>query len=271
IGQDLEREDACSHSEPLNSDTLMNVAEEEELDISIGKVGKKEGQFIAESLPYYLLEKSKKASESRAHQKMPHYNGTKSFGRTRQEIRNGGKCSRVDLLLASRTRKSQKAVNATTLENNTLAVNEINKLKEQRDQGLNEKTDEKIIQDVLGKDTHGYLKAYGPGGSITQHLKVKPSRLDLSEEVNEVKKQANQVVEVAKKDAKNARAEAEQAKTEAVQAKKEVEAVRNNVDKKIAENNAVLEKKFSQLLDFLGVGDSYNNDDSGSEGPGPLK
>ncbi|KAL2923783.1 AP-1 complex subunit mu [Bienertia sinuspersici] len=31
-------------------------------------------------------EKSKKASESRAHQKMPHYNGTKSFTRLRQEI-----------------------------------------------------------------------------------------------------------------------------------------------------------------------------------------
>ncbi|XP_021751072.1 uncharacterized protein LOC110716745 [Chenopodium quinoa] len=124
-----------------------------------------------------VLEKSKKASESRAHQKMPHYNGTKSFGRARQEIRkkNGGKCSRVDLLLASRTRKSEKAVNVITLENNTRAVDEINKLKEQRDQGLNEKTDEQIIQDVLGKDTYGYLKAYGPGRSITQHFKVKPS------------------------------------------------------------------------------------------------
>ncbi|XP_021764632.1 uncharacterized protein LOC110729230 isoform X2 [Chenopodium quinoa] len=166
-----------------------------------------------------VMEKSKKASESRAHQKMPHYNGTKSFGRTRQEIKlswkrrcqywsetsqrdsvshfqhpksldffvdsdsnrskipiqglvealsevvpnaetrfcvrhiwanfklkftgsvfkelfwsaarattfrkkNGGKCSRVDVLVATRTRKSEKAVNAINLANKTHAVDE---------------------------------------------------------------------------------------------------------------------------------------------------
>ncbi|KAL2929447.1 NADH-quinone oxidoreductase subunit A, partial [Bienertia sinuspersici] len=59
--------------------------------------------------------------------------------------KNKGKCSRVDVLVASRTRKSKKAVNAITLEKNTLAVDEIKKLKEQRDQGLNDKTDEKIF------------------------------------------------------------------------------------------------------------------------------
>uniref|UniRef100_A0A803N2F6 Transposase n=1 Tax=Chenopodium quinoa TaxID=63459 RepID=A0A803N2F6_CHEQI len=185
-----------------------------------------------------VMEKSKKASESRAHQKMPHYNGTKSFGRTRQEIRkkNGGKCSRVDVLVATRTRKSEKAVNAINLANNTHAVDEINKLKEQREQGLNEKTDEQIIQDVLGKDTHGYLKAYGPGRSITQHFKVKTSRIDLTQE----------------------------AKLEVEQAKKEAEAVKNDVDRKIADNNAVWEKKFSQLLDFLRAGS--DSDDSGCQG-----
>ncbi|KAL2901968.1 Cellulose synthase-like protein D2, partial [Bienertia sinuspersici] len=174
-----------------------------------------------------FLEKSKKASESRAHQKMPHYNGTKSFARLRQEIaKNEGKCSRVDVLVASRTRKSKKAVNALTLEKNTLAVDKIKKLKEQRDQGLNDKTDEQIFQDVLGKDTHGYLRAYGPGKSITQHFKVKLSRLELSQELIEVKKKADQLIEEAIKDAENARTEAEKAK-------KEAEAVRNDVDRKI--------------------------------------
>uniref|UniRef100_A0A803N3I4 Transposase, Ptta/En/Spm, plant n=1 Tax=Chenopodium quinoa TaxID=63459 RepID=A0A803N3I4_CHEQI len=241
---------------------------EERLKNKPGFMTKVEWKFLVD---YWsndtIMEKSKKASESRAHQNMPHYNGTKSFGRTRQEIRkkNGGKCSRVDLLLASRTRKSEKAVNAVTLENNIGAVDEINKLKEQRDQGLNEKTDEQIIQDVLGKDKHRYLKAYGPSRSITQHFKVKSSRLDLSEEVKEVKKKANQAVEEARKDAENARTEAEQAKIEAEQAKKEAEAVRNDVDKKIAENNAVWEEKISQLLDFLEAGGSLNND-SGSDG-----
>ncbi|KAL2924368.1 ATP synthase subunit b [Bienertia sinuspersici] len=205
-------------------------------------------------------EKSKKARESRAHQKMPHYNGTKSFARLRQEIRqkNEGKCSQVDVLVASRTRKSKKAVNALTLEKNTLAVDEIKKLKEQRDQGLNDKTDEQIFQDVLGKDTHGYLRAYGPGKSITQHFKVKPSRLDLSQELIEVKKKADQLIEEARKDAENARTEAEKAK-------KEAEAVRNDVDRKIEQNNAIWEKKFHQLMNFIKGGTYSNDDDLGNE------
>ncbi|KAL2934201.1 Ribonucleoside-diphosphate reductase subunit alpha [Bienertia sinuspersici] len=205
-------------------------------------------------------EKSKKASGSRAHQKMPYYNGTKSFARLRQEIRqkNEGKCSRVDVLVASRTRKSKKAVNVLALEKNTLVVDEIKKLKEQRDQGLNDKTDEQIFQDVLGKDTHGYLRAYGPGKSITQHFKVKPSRLNLSQELIEVKKKADQLIEEARKDAENARMEAEKAK-------KEAEAIRNDVDRKIEQNNAIWEKKFHQLMNFIKVG-SYSNDDvSGNE------
>ncbi|KAL2933724.1 Glyceraldehyde-3-phosphate dehydrogenase [Bienertia sinuspersici] len=185
-------------------------------------------------------EKSKKASESRAHQKMPHYNGTKSFARLRQEIRqkNEGKRSRVDVIVASRTRKSKKAVNVLTLEKNTL-VDEIKKLKEQRDQ-----------------DTHGYLRAYGPGKSITQHFKVKPSQLDLSQELIEVKKKADQLIEEARKDAENARMEAEKAK-------KEAEAIRNYVDRKIEQNNAIWEKKFHQLMNFI-KGCTYD-DDSGNE------
>ncbi|KAL2900530.1 Histidine--tRNA ligase, partial [Bienertia sinuspersici] len=122
------------------------------------------------------LEKSKRASESRAHQKMPHYNGTKSFSRLRQKI-----------LFASRTRKSKKAMNALTLEKNTLALDEIKKIKEQRDQGC------------AGKYTHGCLRAYGPGKSIAQHFKVKRSRLDLSQELIEVKKKVDQLIEEARK------------------------------------------------------------------------
>ncbi|KAL2935855.1 Acid phosphatase, partial [Bienertia sinuspersici] len=154
-------------------------------------------------------EKSKKASESRAHQKMPHYNGTKSFARLRQEIRqkNEGKCSRVDVLVASRTRKSKKAVNVLTLEKNTLVVA------------------------VLGKDTHGYLRAYGP-------VKV----------LHNISK--------SKKNAENARMEVEKAK-------KEAEAIRNDVDRKIEQNNAIWEKKFHQLMNFI-KGGTYD-DDSGNE------
>ncbi|KAL2901103.1 putative GTP-binding protein EngB [Bienertia sinuspersici] len=264
IGQGVGLEDACPHDldiEPVNEREVMNIKEEGELNNS-------EGQYNVESLSCYLLEKnlmwslmrmekcsfddpeyrresvmkhaqrekSKKASESRAHQKMPHYNGTKSFAHLRDEIRqtNDGKCSRVDVLVASRTRKSKKAVNVLTLEKNTLAV-------EQRDQGLNDKIDEQIFQDVLGKDTYGYLRAYGP-----------------SKKLIEVKKKANQLIEEVRKDAENARMEAEKAK-------KEAEAIRNDVDRKIEQNNAIWEKNFHQLMNFIKGGTYSNDDDSGNE------
>ncbi|KAL2894730.1 Histone-lysine N-methyltransferase 2A, partial [Bienertia sinuspersici] len=91
---------------------------------------------------------------------------------------NEGKCFLVDVLVASRTRKSKKAVNALTLEKNTLAV------------------------------------------------------------------KADQLIEEARKDAESARTEAEQAK-------KEAEAIRNGVDRKIEQNNAIWEKTFHQLMSFI--------------------
>ncbi|KAL2938503.1 Thymic stromal lymphopoietin, partial [Bienertia sinuspersici] len=114
---------------------------------------------------------------------MPHYNGTKSFARLRQEI------------------------------------DEIKKLKEQRYQGLNDKTDEQIFQDVLGKDTHGYLRVYGPG---------------------------------TRKDAENARTKAEQAK-------KEAEVNRNDVHRKIEQNNAIW-KKFHRLMNFIKGGKAHHDE-----------
>lgn len=107
-------------------------------------------------------------------------------------------------MIEFRTRKSKKHVNAETLAKNKHAIDEMKKLKEQKEQGLNEKTDEQIFQDVLGKDTHGYLWAYGPGKSITKHFQVKPSRIDLAQEVVEVKKTPKQAVQEARKDAENA-------------------------------------------------------------------
>ncbi|KAL2904846.1 Chorismate synthase, partial [Bienertia sinuspersici] len=244
------RESVMKHAQRLFRDARSKLkrkffndrrlkTKEEHLKNKPSEMTKVEWKFLVDHWSdVKFKEKSKKASESMAHQKMPHYNGTKSFARLRQEIRqkNEGKCSRVNVLVASRTRKSKKVVNALTLENNTLAVDEIKKLKEQRDQGLNDKTDEQIFQDVLGKDTHGYLRAYGPGKSIAQHFKI----------------------EEARKDAENARTEAEKAK-------KEVKAVRNDVDRKNEQKNAIWEKKFHQLMNFIKGGTYSNDDDSGNE------
>ncbi|KAL2930093.1 hypothetical protein RDABS01_035503 [Bienertia sinuspersici] len=239
IGQGVGLEDACPHDldiELVNEREVMNIEEEGELNIS-GTTRKRETVYCRKLT---MLPPGEKLNVE--------------FDENGNAI---GKCSRVDVLVASRTRKSKKAVNALTLEKNTLVVDEIKKLKEQRDQGLNDKTDEQIFQDVLGKDKHGYLRAYGPGKSITQHFKVKPSRLDLSQELIEVKKKADQLIEEARKDAENARTEAEKAK-------KEAEAVRNDVDRKIEQNNAIWEKKFHQLMNFIKGGTYSNDGDSGN-------
>ena len=126
------------------------------------------------------------------------------------------------------------------------------KLKEQREEGLIEKTDEQIFQDVLGKDTHGYLRAYGPGKSITKHFQVKPSQLDLAQEVVEVKKTAEQAVLEAKKEAQEARKDAECAR-------KEAESVRNEVDAKITANNEVWEKRLKKMMELFGLDSTVDN------------
>ncbi|KAL2896200.1 tRNA dimethylallyltransferase [Bienertia sinuspersici] len=275
IGQGVGLEDACPHdldSEPVNKMEVMNIEEEGELNIqekcsfdnpeyrreSVMKhaqrlfrdarrklkrkyfndirlktkeehlrnkpseMTKVQWRFLVDHWSDEKFEeKSKKASES--NQKMPHYNEPKSFARLRQETRqtNEGKCSRVDVLVASRMRKSKKA-------------------------------------DVLGKDTHVYLRAYGPGKIITQHIKVKPTRLDLSQELIKVKKKEDQLIDEARKDAENA-------KTEAEQAKKETEAVRNDMDRKIEQNQCNLGKKVPPTYGFYRRGTYSNDDDSGNE------
>lgn len=118
------------------------------------------------------------------------------------------------------------------------------KLKEQREQGLHKKIDEQIFQEVLGKDTHGYLRANGPGRSITKHFQVKPSRLDLAQEVNEVKKTAEEAV---------------------LDAKKEAEVIRNEVDQKISENNKLWEKRLMKILQACGKDLSDTNDAESDE------
>lgn len=154
------------------------------------------------------------------------------------------------------------------------------KLREQREQGLNEKTDEQIFQEVLGKDTHGYLRAYGPGKSITQHFNLKPSRINLHDEVVEVKKNAAQAVQEARTDADNARKEAEDARKEAEDAKKEAEearkdaefakneaeATRKEVDLKISINNKIWENKINRILQSFGL--NLPNDDGSSSDDG---
>ncbi|KAJ8437292.1 hypothetical protein Cgig2_006396 [Carnegiea gigantea] len=136
-----------------------------------------------------------------------------------QKEKYGRECSRLNLMLKSRTRTSDEPVNAKNLANNMHAK-----------VSLNDKTNEQIFQEVLGKDTHGCLSAYGRGKSITDYFAVKPSRLDLTQDVIELKKRADETVMEAKKDVEEARKEAEHAKLEAEQAKKEAEEARKEAE-----------------------------------------
>ncbi|KAJ8423797.1 hypothetical protein Cgig2_015534 [Carnegiea gigantea] len=176
--------------------------------------------------------KSKKSRQSRARQQMPHYNDTQSYARLRHDFKEkyGRECSRLDLMLKSHTRTSDKPVNAENLTNNMHAK-------------------------VLGKHSHGYLRAYGRGKSITDYFGVKPLRLDLAQHVMELKKRADESIMEAKKDVEEARKEVEQAKFEAEQAKKEAEearkeaeTTRQEVDAKIEANNKMWEKKMKNML-----------------------
>ncbi|KAL2894880.1 Glutamate racemase [Bienertia sinuspersici] len=88
-------------------------------------------------------------------------------------------------MIASRTRKSKNRVIAGSFAKNMHAVDGMKKLKEQREQGLNEKADEKIFQDVLGKDT----RAYGQGKSITKHFQnARKEAEDARKEAEEARK-----------------------------------------------------------------------------------
>ncbi|KAH9614153.1 hypothetical protein KSS87_021985 [Heliosperma pusillum] len=115
-----------------------------------------------------------------------------------------------------------------------------NKRKKEREEGLNKKTDDQILMEVLGPDTHGYLRCYGRGKSITQHFGVKPSRMELVKEVVEVRRTTEDVIEQAKNEVLKSRQEVADIRKEAAATKKEVEA---KVDEKIAANNEMWQKK----------------------------
>ncbi|KAJ8448307.1 hypothetical protein Cgig2_025231 [Carnegiea gigantea] len=129
-----------------------------------------------------------------------------------QKEKYGRECARLDLMLKFHRRTSDKLVNAENLTNNMPTKAAMEKLKNEREQGLNDKTDEQIFQEIPGKDKHGYLHAYGSDKSITDYFGVKPSHLDLAQHVMELNKRADESVVESKKDVEEARKEAEQAK-----------------------------------------------------------
>ncbi|KAK9676316.1 hypothetical protein RND81_11G068400 [Saponaria officinalis] len=268
---DLRRESVMKHARSLFRDSRYKLrrkyilepnltSKEDQLKNKPKDMLKADWKYLVDV--WRIYEKSTKGKENRSLQKMPHYTGTKSHARVKEELgkKLGRECSRVDILLETRKRKSINRVNPEKLACNMHAIYFIF-LSIFEDEGLNQMTDEQIITEVLGKDFHGYLRCYGRGKSITQYFGVNPSRLNLAIEVMEVKKttegvmqEAKTEVEKAKKEADEARKEAEEARKDDDAAKKEAEAIRNEVDIKIAANNKLWEDKLVNLLKIYGIG-----------------
>ncbi|KAJ8436458.1 hypothetical protein Cgig2_018591 [Carnegiea gigantea] len=115
-----------------------------------------------------------------------------------------------------------RPVNAKNVAKNMHAKATMEKLKNEREQGLNDKTNEQIFQEVVGKDRHG---CYG------------------------TQEKCSEIVMEAKKDVEEARKEVEQTKLEAKEARKEVETTRQEVDAKIEANNKLWGKKMKNMLE----------------------
>ncbi|KMT02055.1 hypothetical protein BVRB_9g207850 isoform A [Beta vulgaris subsp. vulgaris] len=116
---------------------------------------------------------------------------------------------------------------------------EMKKLKEQREQGLNEKMGEQIFLDVLGKDTHGIYELMDKENALQSIFKSSLPELIYIKRWLKLKRQLNKQfkkkndAENARKEAEDARKEAEEARKDAECAKNEDEKTRNEVDRKL--------------------------------------
>ncbi|PHT78981.1 hypothetical protein T459_17033 [Capsicum annuum] len=71
-------------------------------------------------------------------------------------------------------------------------------------QRKNEKQVDTFQQDaiVLGIEKNGYLRAYGPGKSITEYFSGRPTKIQLIKQVESIRKKSNEHVEKVKREAK---------------------------------------------------------------------
>ncbi|KAF3667825.1 cysteine and histidine-rich domain-containing protein RAR1-like [Capsicum annuum] len=58
------------------------------------------------------------------------------------------------------------------------------------------------VAQVLGIEKNGYLRAYGPGKSITEYFSGRPTKIQLIKQVESIRKKSNEHVEKVKREAK---------------------------------------------------------------------
>ncbi|KAK9676049.1 hypothetical protein RND81_11G050300 [Saponaria officinalis] len=133
---DLRRESVMKHARSLFRDSRYKLrrkyilepnltSKEDQLKNKPKDMLKADWKYLVElwRTPKFQ-EKSTKGKENRSLQKMPHYTGTKSHARVKEELgkKLGRECSRVDILLETRKRKSTNRLNPEKLACNMHAI-----------------------------------------------------------------------------------------------------------------------------------------------------
>ncbi|XP_047338230.1 uncharacterized protein LOC124941899 isoform X3 [Impatiens glandulifera] len=138
-------------------------------------------------------ERSMKAKASRAHQKINHTSGTKSFARIREEQRSKmpdrKPPSRADLFIMTRTRKDGRPIN----DDSSKLISELREHAAQqegtsKDGGI----EDDIFSKVMGNDRHGRPRTYGLGPATSEVTIVAK---DTNHEVVEARKEVREIKE----------------------------------------------------------------------------
>lgn len=78
---------------------------------------------------------------------------------------------------------------------------QFDRLKKQQVEGHILLNDDEIFEEVLGPEKNGYLRAYGPGKSITEYFGSRPTKAQLMKQVQTTRNEANERVKEAKMEA----------------------------------------------------------------------
>ncbi|KAH0685205.1 hypothetical protein KY284_015758 [Solanum tuberosum] len=102
--------------------------------------------------------------------------------------------------------------------------------------GLQEKgeislNDDDIFEKVLGTEKNGYLRAYGPGKSISEYFGGRPTKVQLIKQLESTRKESNERVEEVKREAKE-----------------QIEEMKKETNNKLEELSKRWEEKFHMMM-----------------------
>ncbi|KAH0725283.1 hypothetical protein KY284_001148 [Solanum tuberosum] len=81
-------------------------------------------------------------------------------------------------------------------------TDQFDQFKKQQEKGEISLNDDDIFVKVLGTEKNGYLRAYGPGKSISEYFGGRPTKAHLIKQLESTRKESNERVEEVKKGSK---------------------------------------------------------------------